>query len=76
MDIFLHGVARIKAKASSSPIVWTSGPGLSHTQDIEFLGRNGNILGKITLFLESADAAIPFGDVSGLVREEPILIED
>lgn len=75
MDIYIHGVASIRAKASSSPIVWCSGPGLSHTQDLEFFDSDGNTIGKITLFLKSPDAAIPFGDTSELIREEPLLIE-
>ena len=75
MGVFIHGVAEIRAKASSSPIVFLRGPGLSHTQDLEFLDDDGKVIGKITIFLKSADAAIPFGDSSELIRDDPVLLE-
>ena len=77
MDIGIHGVCGIKAIAYSSVIQFWNGPGLSHVQKIDIMGREGQILGEITLFLESPDAAIPVGDLSRLIREnEPLLLEE
>jgi hypothetical protein len=42
---------------------------LSHVQELEFFDREGKSIGRLTLYLDSTDAAIPVGDLSRLIRE-------
>ena len=81
MDIGIHGVYRVRAEAHSSHIRYDTKCGkysfLSHVQNLEFFDREGKNIGKLTLYLDNPDVAIPVGDLSRLIREdEPLLIEE
>ncbi len=77
MDINIHGVHRVRAEAHSSHIRYDTQCGveqsfLSHVQELEFFDREGKSIGRMTLYLDSPDAAIPVGDLSMLIRENEL----
>lgn len=77
MEIAIHRVHKIHCCAYSNEIKSGDSQWLSHVQRITFEDSDGNrIAGEIVLYLDSAESVIPMGDVSGLVRDEPALIED
>lgn len=77
MDINIHGVCSVRIEAHSSPIRYDTQCGveqsfLSHVQELEFFDREGKSIGRLTLYLDSPDAAIPAGDLSRLIRENEL----
>lgn len=77
MDINIHGVHMVRAEAHSSHIRYDTQCGveqsfLSHVQELEFFDREGKSIGRLTLYLDSPDAAIQAGDLSRLILEKEI----
>lgn len=78
MDIGIHGVNKIVAESYSQPIRYSGSDDtvLFHVQKLHFVNKQGKPLGTVTMYLDSPDAAMPVGDMSRLIKEEPLLIED
>ena len=62
----VHRVSRIEVSAYSAPLVTLAGTPRMHCQTLALFDAENACIGRIVLFLDNPDTALPLGDRSQL----------
>lgn len=62
----VHRVSRIEASAYSAPLVTLAGTPRMHCQTLALFDAENTCIGRIVLFLDNPNTALPLGDRSQL----------
>lgn len=71
----VHRVSRIEASAYSAPLVTLAEAPWMHRQTLQLFDSENACIGRIVLFLDNPDTALPLGDRSQLDGIAPALAE-